>query len=343
MAIGVLATACLPHVSNGASTGPVLVNVGPRGNRPIDFADPFIAKFGDTYYGYSTSSDSSRVQVIKSADAVHWSWVGDAFVGPGGDFSTASKGGRWANVDNTTWAPGVVERPANPPASRYVLYYTATSTTPGAGAKPCIGQAVSASPEGPFVDEAMQPIVCTPERGGSTHPNPIVADGRLYLLWQSAGIVRTDPTRLWSTPLTADGRTVAGASSQLTQVQYGSAEWPNIEGPTMMPAPGGGFLLFYSAGAWWTDDYRTFAQFCTAPTGGCRRIYSAPVLATRGTMAGPGAPTVFEDPTGTWMMGFQSWTAPFLNYEVAGDSRYARSLHVLPISFPNGGHDPKVG
>src|SRR3954447_5258986 len=142
MAIGVLATACLPHVSNGASTGPVLVNVGPRGNRPIDFADPFIAKFGDTYYGYSTSSDSSRAQVIKSADAVHWSWVGDAFAGPGGDFSTASQGGGGAKCENTAGAPGVVERPPNRPASRCVLYYTAPTTPPGAGAKPCSGQAV---------------------------------------------------------------------------------------------------------------------------------------------------------------------------------------------------------
>jgi beta-xylosidase len=341
-AVAVLATACLPPASNGASTGPVLVNVGGAGNRPIDFPDPFITKFGSTYYGYSTSSNISAVQVIKSTDAVHWSWVGDAFVGPTPYVGATSTSNAWADT-SPTWAPGVVERPSNPASTRYVLYYTATSLVGGSAGKPCIGRATSASPEGPFVDESTQPLVCTPERGGSIDPNPIVVGGQVYLLWQSFGMAPSEPTRLWSTPLSADGRAVAGASSELTEVLYGSLEWPNIEGPTMMPAPGGGFLLFYSAGAWWTDNYRTFVQFCTSPTGGCSRIYSTPVLATSGNMAGPGAPTVFQDPSGNWMMGFHAWTAPFINYVALGDIRYARSLHILPITFPNGGHDPKIG
>ena len=343
VAVAVLASACLPAASNGNTTGAVLVNVGSKGNRPIDFPDPFITKFGNTYYGYSTSSNIAAVQIIKSTDAVNWKWVGDAFVGPTSYFGATSTGSGWGVVNGNVWAPGVVERPDNPSGSRYVLYYTAKSlVSPSAGLM-CIGRATSVSPEGPFVDTATQPMVCTPERGGSIDPNPIVVDGQVYLLWQSFGKAPSEPTRLWSTPLSADGLSVGGASSQLTEVLYGSAEWPNIEGPTMMPAPGGGFLLFYSAGQWWTDNYRNFVQFCTSPTGGCSRIYSTPVLATRGTMAGPGAPTVFQDPQGNWMMGFHSWTAPFLNYVSLNDIRYAWSLHILPITFPNGGHDPKVG
>jgi beta-xylosidase len=340
--VALLASACLPAAPNGTTVGPVLVNVGNAGKRPIDFPDPFIAKFGNTYYGYSTSSNISTVQVIKSTDAVNWSWVGDAFVGPGSYFGALSAGSSWADT-SPTWAPGVVERPSNPSGSRYVMYYTATSQLPGSSGKPCIGRATSASPEGPFVDTSSQPIVCTPERGGSIDPNPFVANGQLYLIWQSFGQAPSEPTRLWSTPLSADGLSVGGAASELTEVLYGSLEWPNIEGPTMMPAPGGGYLLFYSAGAWWTDNYRTFAQFCTSPTGGCSRIYTTPVLKTSGTMAGPGAPTVFQDPSGNWMMGFHAWTAPFINYLAQGDIRYARSLHILPITFPNGGHNPKVG
>src|SRR5205807_3412179 len=130
---------------------------------------------------YSTSSNIANVQVIKSTDAVHWSWVGDAFIGPGSYFGATSNGSGWANLNGNTWAPGVVERPANPPSTRYVLYYTATSVVPGTAGYPCIGRATSASPEGPFVDEATQPVVCTPDRGGSIDPNPIVANGQLYL------------------------------------------------------------------------------------------------------------------------------------------------------------------
>ena len=339
--VALLATACLPAAQNGNTVGPVLVNVGAAGNRPIDFPDPFITKFGNTYYGYSTSSNISGVQVIKSTDGVNWSWVGDAYVGKTPYVGATATSG-WADT-SPTWAPGVVERPANPSSQRYVLYYTATTLVPGSAGLPCIGRATSASPEGPFVDETSQPLVCTPSRGGSIDPNPIVVNGQVYLLWQSFGIAPHEPTRLWSTPLSADGRSVPGPSYALTEVLYDSAEWPNIEGPTMMPAPGGGFLLFYSAGAWWTDNYRTFVQFCTAPTGGCSRIYSTAVLASRGTMAGPGAPTVFQDPAGNWMMGFHSWTAPFIDYKVLNDIRYARSLRILPITFPNGGHDPKIG
>ena len=64
LAVAALATACLPLSPNGSSTGPVQVDVGGgRGVRPIDFPDPFIAKFGGTYYGYSTSSNGMNFQV----------------------------------------------------------------------------------------------------------------------------------------------------------------------------------------------------------------------------------------------------------------------------------------
>jgi beta-xylosidase len=329
---------------NGGSTAPVQVDIGGgRGTRAIDFPDPFIAKFGSTYYGYSTSSNGTAFQVISSTDAVHWQWVGDAFVGPESYMGPTAANASWAKLNGNTWAPGVVERPDNPPSTRYVFYYTAESTVGASNGKMCIGRATGSSPAGPFYDELSQPMLCTPERGGSIDPNPIVVNGQVYLLWQSYGVAPSEPTRLWSTPLSADGRSVSGPSNMLTEVLYGSQEWPNIEGPTMMPAPGGGFLLYYSAGPWWTADYRTFVQYCTSPTGGCSRLYTTPVLASRSGMAGPGAPTVFQDPSGNWMMGFQAWTPPYIGYPAVRDLRSTRSLHILPITFPNGGHNPKVG
>jgi hypothetical protein len=111
----------------------------------------------------------------------------------------------------------------------------------------------------------------------------------------------------------------------------------------MMPAPGGGFLLFYSSQRWWTSEYRTFVQFCTSPTGGCSRIYSNAVLMSRDGMAGPGSPTVFQDPSGSWKIGFHAWTPPYIGYPAVRDLRATRSLRILPITFPNGGHDPRIG
>jgi hypothetical protein len=66
------------------------------------------------------------------------------------------------------------------------------------------------------------------------------------------------------------------------------------------------------------------------------RIRPAPV-------AVPGGPTVFQDPSGQWKMGFGAWTQPSIGYVVVGDLRYTRSLHILPITFPGGGHNPRVG
>jgi beta-xylosidase len=343
VAVAALATACLPLSPDGNSTGPVQVDIGGgRGTRAIDFPDPFITKFSGTYYGYSTSSNGMNFQVIKSSDAVHWTWVGDALLGPKPYNGPTIASAGWAKLNGNTWAPGVVERPANPPSQRYVFYYTAESTVPGSAGFMCIGRATGASPEGPFTDESGAPLLCDTARGGSIDPEPVVANGQVYLVWQNFGSPG-NVTSLWSTPLSADGRSLAGPSYLLTEVLYDSPEWPNIEGPAMMPAPGGGFLLFYSSGEWWTADYRTFVQFCTSPTGGCNRIYSNAVLMSRPGMAGPGGPTLFQDPAGNWQMGFHAWTPPYIGYPAVRDLRATRSLHILPVTFPNGGHDPKIG
>jgi Glycosyl hydrolases family 43 len=343
----------LPNAPVGQAAPSVAVDFqDARGIRAIDFPDPFILRVDNppappvsvpenpppsrTYFAYSTGSGFVTAQVIQSTDLNHWMWVGDVFAVPGRS--------AWAELFGFTWAPSVLERPANPPDKRFVLYYTARSLVPSSAGYQCIGRAVSAYPQGPFTDDNAGPLVCTPDRGGSVDPNPIVVDGAVYLLWQSHGILPAgEPPRLWSVPLTPDGLAIAGAHSLLLTVQDGSFESPVIEGPSMMPAPGGGFLLFYSANLWRTADYKVAVAWCQTPSGGCARLYATPLVATTGSMAGPGGESVFQDANGSWFMAFHAWTAPFIDYVVAFDSRYARSLRILPISFPSGDHYPKVG
>ncbi len=327
----------LPDAPVGAATNPIGVNVGARGVETIDFPDPAILKVGDTYYAYSTGSGSSSIQVIKSPDLVHWTWVGDAFVGP--EVSVMQNGSPWAELWATTWAPAVLERPANPPDKRFVLYYAAKSVVSPSAGMQCIGRAWSSTPEGPFYDEETQPFVCTPDRGGSIDPSPIVDNGQVYLLFQSYGIAPTEPTRIWSIPLTGDGLSLAWLPTQVIEVMDGTFEWPNIEAPAMMPAPGGGFLLYYSSGAWWMPEYKVVVAWCQTPTSPCTRIYRSPVLATRDTMTGPGGQDVFQDGSGNWYMVFHAWSSPNVGYDHGG----RRMLHILPITFPAGNHDPKVG
>ena len=59
---------------------------GPREGNPLIpglFADPSLAKFGDTYYIYSTTDgfgwETGRWVVWKSKDFVHWSFSGESF------------------------------------------------------------------------------------------------------------------------------------------------------------------------------------------------------------------------------------------------------------------------
>ncbi len=323
----------MPNAPGGRASATIGVDFGgTRGVQPIDFPDPFVLRVDDptTYYAYSTGSGFTIVQTIKSSDLIHWSWVGDAFAQPGQS--------RWAELFGFTWAPTVLERPANAPSQRFVMYYTSRSVVAGTAGYQCIGRATSATPQGPFTDNNSAPMICDRGRGGSIDPNPIVVNGNVYLQYQSAGIPGTEPSRIWGAPLTPDGLNIGGAT-QLLQTLVPSWELPAIEGPSMMPAPGGGFLLFYSAGDWRTASYTVAVAWCATPTTACTRIYATPVLSTRGSMAGPGGESVFQDGAGSWYMVFHAWTSPFVGYPANGK----RSLRMLPISFPNGGHNPAVG
>lgn len=313
----------------GASTPGIAVHTStadPTITKVIDFPDPSLTKVGNTYYAYSTGSGFNALQIIKSTDLQTWQWVGDPFY-------LGSSG--WAQLFANTWAPTVVQL-----GSQFVLYYSSLSKASGSAGIHCIGRAVSASPEGPFVDEETQPLFCDTARGGSVDPSPIVVGGNVYITYQSYGVASIgEPTRLWTRRLSADGLSVASSATQNLATLAWSFEPPVIEGPSMMPSPDGGYLLFYSTGLWTTSNYKMAVAWCATPTSVCTRFYSTPVLATRGTMAGPGGPGVFQDPSGAWKLAFAAWTSPTIGYPAGG----ARSFRILPITFPSGGHKPKVG
>src|SRR5262249_30303342 len=104
-----------------------------------------------------------------------------------------------------------------------------------------------------------------------------------------------------------------------------------LEAPTMIQFKRE-LYLFYSTDDWWTDRYRVGVARCDTPTGPCRRMYGSAVLASRGTVVGPGGQTPFQDADGNWQLLFHAWTAPKIGYASGG----ARSLHILPVDF-NGG------
>jgi beta-xylosidase len=311
-----------------------------------DFPDPYVLAIGDTYYAYSTGSSFTTVQVMSSPDLVNWTMLGDAMpptAGPVPGTTDASTwdGNTWAVTNFTTWAPAVVAESDG----TFTMYYAAQDRVSG---KHCIGRAMSDKPEGPFVDDSATAFLCTPDRGGSIDPEPVTdADGDRYLLWKSEGVTGSEPTRLWSVKLTADGLPAeAPTSHELLSTASGSWEEPIIESPSMIPDPSGsGYLLFYSGSDWDSPGYAVGVARCASITGPCNRIYSTPVLANRGSVVGPGGEHLFRDLGGNWQVAFASWTTTagyqkgFLGIPIVP---HVRSLHVLPLSFPDG-KNPGIG
>ncbi len=279
-AIGAITSASAPCLSVEGGAGAGLVY-------PFDFPDPSVLDVGGTYYAYATNSAAGNIQIITSTDLVHWTAVGDAL----------PHLAAWA-APGATWAPSVLQV-----GSTFVMYYSAGYATSG---EQCISEAVATSPEGPFVDSSLFPIVCQLNLGGSIDPSPYVGpDGTLYLDWKSQGQGVQPPT-LWAQPLDPTGTQVVGSGpSQLLQP---SQPWEQgvVEAPDMASIAGQ-TDLFYAGAPWQGPDYAIGLATCTGPLGPCSTPSSQPFFASQGNIVGPGGPSVFADSQGNLWMAFASW------------------------------------
>ncbi len=278
---------------------------------PSDFPDPAVLRVGPLTYAYATNGRGNNVQVLSSTDLQSWQRLPDAL----------PRLPVWAAA-NFTWAPGVIAR--GPGA--YVLYYTARHRSSGLQ---CVGRAVGTRPEGPFRDESAQPFVCQFELKGTIDPQPFAdADGTAYLLYKSEGRVG-EPTRIWTQRLSADGLSFAAPPVELAHTEFAWEE-PLIEGPTMVRAEGA-YWLFYAGNRWETGAYAIGFARCSTPVGPCVKDGSGPLLASQGTMAGPGSPDVTTAPDGSLLLTFHAWTAGRVGYPGG-----ARTLRALPLIFVGG-------
>jgi len=275
-----------------------------------DFPDPFVLAVGPLYYAYATEAGTTKVQTLVSPDLAHWSWVGDALA------SLPA----WSQPGHV-WAPSVL-----PTQSGYVMFYATRQRSTG---QQCISRAVSASPQGPFVDRSAAPFLCQTSRGGSIDPSPFTdAGGGLWLAWKSEGTLSGEPTRIWSERLTPAADALVGPASSLISTTQ-PWEGPIVEGPSMV-RQGGRYYLFYSANRWETASYAIGYAVCAGPAGPCAKPLSGPILASHGDEAGPGSPSVFMA-GGVLRVAFHAWTTPRVGYPAG-----ARSLHIGTVAFSGG-------
>ena len=159
--------------------------------------DPSIIKEGNQYYIFSTDVMfgplvRSGIMYRKSADLVHWNFLGWVFNGVpdvAKQFVTTASGG---SVPGGIWAPYIMKS-----GSEFRLYYSVSS----AGTKAsCICLATSSSPEGPWTDKGIVISTTSTNQMNSIDPSVIVdrINGKYWMVYGSwfAGlfIVEIDPS-----------------------------------------------------------------------------------------------------------------------------------------------------
>jgi hypothetical protein len=276
-----------------------------------DAADPFVLDTGDGYVAYTTSNAAGNVPILHSDDLSTWEAAGDAL----------PTLGAWVDRSNPrVWAPSVLRAP-----SGFVLYYTANDAQ---SHRQCIGRAVSAVADGPFVDDAARPLVCQVDLGGSIDPSPFIdTDGHAYLLWKSDGNCCAMVPALWSQRLAADGLSLEGAGPSLLLAAEERWEKGIVEAPSLVRA-GASYVLFYSGGPFASEAYTESTATCAGPMGPCTRA-PLPFLGQTPGWAGPGGAEVVHGRGGALYLAFHAWPADRVGYW----SGAVRGLHILELTF----------
>ncbi len=288
-------------------------------------ADPSILVEGAMSYAYASNwlygTRASHVPVLVSTtgNLRDLRWQADAFPHPPA----------WT-TDGEFWAPTVARV-----GSTYLLFYSALNHTLNPPRR-CVSVAMSSSPVGPFTDARSEPLVCMTSDGGSIDPFFFAdSDGRNYLLWKTEGVVNVEPTMIWARELTASGTTWAtGSDTRMLLATAQPWEGTVIENPALARS-GNRYWLFYSANNYDTPRYAIGVAACSSPLGGCARVYSSPIIKSRGSMAGPGGPFPFRAGDGTTQLAYSAW----MSGQVGGG--YDRFLFTSPLSFPSG--EPNFG
>jgi GH43 family beta-xylosidase len=296
----------------------VLAGVGPASAatwQPAiahDFPDPTILQTNGAYYGYSTEVGLIDIPDATSSNGLQWS------SSMGVAMPTLPS---WASF-GATWAPTVAKNAAG----EYVMFYAATDRATGSQ---CIGEADSGSPTGPFIDGNNAPVICDPADGGDIDPDIFVdpSTGQNVLIWKLNGNAVGEPTSLWATTLSPN-LTIAGTPSLLL-IDDQSWQAGNIEGPAMVEE-NGTYYLFYSANDFDSPSYAIGYATCVSPFGPCTDSSNNPVIASDGSMMGPGGPSFYFGPSGL-EMGFAAWDGT-VGYGAGG----YRALYTASVTFNHG-------
>jgi beta-xylosidase len=310
-----------------------------------EFGAPSLLQVGTRYYAYATNADGDNLPVMTSNDLVTWR-ARDAWP-PAAGFSTW-KGyndampfpARWAarmgNGKPSVWAPAVAAL-----GGRYVDAY-AVQMRLGSG-RHCLTLATSPSPTGPFRDRSTKPFYCSSDPNGSIDPAWLQVHGKVYLIWKNAGVRHRKPTQVMVRRTTADGLHFAPGSRAHVLLQTAQPWEGNVIEAPSAAVYHGRIYLFYSGNIYSTARYAIGYAVCTGPLGPCKRPSSKPLLASGGSVAGPGAESPIVDANGDLRLAYSAWTSGHVGYPDNGACRSTaegcnqRRLHVATLAADGAG------
>ena len=170
-----VAMGAIASVANAEKSESTYIN--PVWHLPV--ADPAVVRADDGFFyvyatqGIGPDSVMCNIQILRSADLVHWTHIGDAL----------PEKPQWASSTRNFWAPHVSRHD-----DRYYMYYSAEpdpEVKTGTGLGLCLAVAVADNPNGPFVDMG-KPLL---SGDGFDNIDPMVfsdpLSGKNYLYWGS--------------------------------------------------------------------------------------------------------------------------------------------------------------
>ncbi|MDQ3537285.1 MAG: glycoside hydrolase family 43 protein [Actinomycetota bacterium] len=265
------------------------------------FADPAVVRVDDEYWAYGTGSapGGRPLQVLRSADLVHWEPVGGALE----PLTTSGA--------QDYWAPEVVEHDGT-----FYLYYSVGVGDRGHRLR----VATADDPAGPFVDSGR---LLAPSERFAIDPHPFRdRDGQWYLYYardvlsgERVGTALAVDRLVDMTTLAGDPSCVLRASAdwQLFEAQrtlYGGVyDWYTLEGPFVVERAGR-YYCFYSAGCWQSSGYGVSYAVADHPLGPFTEPVSAGPAVLRtvpGVVIGPGHNVVVTADDGSDYLVYHAW------------------------------------
>jgi beta-xylosidase len=274
-----------------------------------DFPDPHVIAWKGRYFAYATETakHGSGFQVMESVDLVRWTHRGTCFTPP------------WSREH--LWAPEVIHR-----KNRLWLTYSALDPRTK---KHAIGIAVSDTPTGPFVHQAILVTGESDKVGVIDTTIQIEKDGTAWLLYSAE-----EPRRIVMQKLTDDFTRCLGEPIELIRP---TEPWERgvTEAPTIVVRDGK-YHLFYSSG--WFESTKKEASYCVAHAvsgalAGPYKKTGAILASLPGRIWGPGHQCVLRVGKTDWLF-YHGWSDE--NEPRYGSNPSGRTLRVDKLLWRDG-------